>query len=700
MHLLEGKKRGLGAAYVRGITHAMDRLGAEVVIQMDADFSHDPADAGRLVARVAADADVAIGSRYVAGGSVDESWGFRRRQLSLWGNRLARWIAGLKGVRDCTAGFKAIRTSALRAARVEDITVLGYAFQVALLHRLLHSGARVVEEPIYFRDRERGVTKLGMDSMLEFFYHIWWLRLTSHRTFIRFSLTGLSGVFVNLGSFHLLTVLGVHRYLGLPDRDRAVDHLQLPDQQLLDLRRPRAGRRQADPRPEVQRGLAAVAGGELRHLPAAVAAAAAGGAAVAAGTGDHPRRAGQLLSQLLLDVPRGAARVGAAARPAGTAGRAVPETVMTRRPNTATGGAEQQPLPHIREGDAVDSHALPAAAPAATGPGHPRWWAEPASWPWLAPLVLCLLVLVSYLPAMLWGDLVWDDLTMIRNQAVREVSGLRQIWFAPGEIRGEGHYWPLVYSSFWLEHQLWGTAPAGYHVVNVLLHLANTLLLWRLLRSLAVPGAWLVAAVFAVHPVRVESVAWVIERKDVLSGLFYLAAATVWIRVGGAPRPGRSLAALALYAAGLLSKSVVVTLPVALLIWRWRKRGRVTAADLLRLAPFFLVGAAISAADLVFNRSRGVGGLGYSLVERALIAARAVWFYLGKNFWPMDLGIVYPALGGGSRRPAGMGGTGGRCRPRREAVVAPGQDRPRAAGRGVVLEARAQLPQDSPQGGQ
>ena len=129
---------------------------ADVVIQMDADFSHDPADAGRLVARVTADADVAIGSRYVPGGAVDESWGFRRRQLSLWGNRLARWIAGLKGVRDCTAGFKAIRTTALRAAKVEEITVLGYAFQVALLHRLLHSGARVVEEPIYFRDRERG----------------------------------------------------------------------------------------------------------------------------------------------------------------------------------------------------------------------------------------------------------------------------------------------------------------------------------------------------------------------------------------------------------------------------------------------------------------------------------------------------------------------------------------------------------------
>ena len=216
VHLLEGRKRGLGSAYVRGISHAMDTLGADVVVQMDADFSHDPEDAGRLLTRVATDADVAIGSRYVAGGAVDEAWGFRRRQLSLWGNRMARWIAGLKGVRDCTAGFKAIRASALRAARVEEISVLGYAFQVALLHRLLHSGARVVEEPIYFRDRERGVTKLGLDSMLEFMYHIWWLRLTSHRTFIKFCVTGLSGVFVNLGAFQLLTELGVHRYLASP----------------------------------------------------------------------------------------------------------------------------------------------------------------------------------------------------------------------------------------------------------------------------------------------------------------------------------------------------------------------------------------------------------------------------------------------------------------------------------------------------
>ena len=183
---------------------------------MDADFSHDPADAGRLLERVAAGADVAIGSRYVPGGLVDEGWGLRRRQLSLWGNRMARWIAGLRGVRDCTAGFKAIQATALRAAGVQDISVLGYAFQVALLHRLIHSGARVVEEPIYFRERERGVTKLGLDSMLEFFYHIWWLRLSSHRTFLKFCVTGLSGVAINLGSFHLLMELGLHRYLASP----------------------------------------------------------------------------------------------------------------------------------------------------------------------------------------------------------------------------------------------------------------------------------------------------------------------------------------------------------------------------------------------------------------------------------------------------------------------------------------------------
>ena len=103
---------------------------------------------------------------------------------------------------------------------------------------------------------------------------------------------------------------------------------------------------------------------------------------------------------------------------------------------------------------------------------------------------------------------------------VHDWSGLWSIWFSPADIANEGHYWPVVYTSFWLEHKLWGLAPLGYHAVNVLLHLVNVLLAWRLLQSLAAPGAWIIAAVFAVHPLHVESVAWVIERKDLLSAAF------------------------------------------------------------------------------------------------------------------------------------------------------------------------------------
>ena len=260
----------------------------------------------------------------------------------------------------------------------------------------------------------------------------------------------------------------------------------------------------------------------------------------------------------------------------------------------------------------------------------------------LAFVVLGLLVVVSYLPAMLWGGFVWDDTTCIKADPVRDVSGLWQIWFSPSAIDGETHYWPLVYTTFWLEHKLWGFAPAGYHVVNVLLHLANTLLLWHLLRRLAVPGAWVVAAVFAVHPLHVESVAWVIERKDVLSGLFYLAAALAWMRFVEKPRPRRYAWSLALYAAALLSKSIAITLPVALLIGHWWKQGRVTSTDLLRLVPFFVVGLVIVVGDLAFYQSVRPLSLGYSLTERTLIAARALWFYAGKLLWPTNLSIIYP----------------------------------------------------------
>ncbi len=283
-----------------------------------------------------------------------------------------------------------------------------------------------------------------------------------------------------------------------------------------------------------------------------------------------------------------------------------------------------------------------APAAAASAPAAARWYARRET---LAALALALLVAASYGPAFLAG-FVWDDEAFTEAGAVRELSGLGRIWSSPYAIENEGHYWPLVYTSFWLEHKLWGYAPAGYHVVNVLLHLANTLLLWRIARRLPLHGAWPLAALFAVHPLHVESVAWIIERKDLLSGLFYLTAFLAWLRFAEETRPGRGarhyLLALALFALGMLCKSIVVTLPAALLIWRWWKRGRVTGADLLRLAPFVAVGAAMAAADVSFYNVREPVSLDYSALERVLIASQALWFYVGKLFWPGGLAVIYP----------------------------------------------------------
>ena len=261
------------------------------------------------------------------------------------------------------------------------------------------------------------------------------------------------------------------------------------------------------------------------------------------------------------------------------------------------------------------------------------------------------MALASYLPAMLWGGFVWDDVNHIPGEpALRDLAGLQRIWFAPTEVR-EPHYRPLTYTTFWLEHKLWGFAPQGFHVVNVLLHAANAVLLWRILFTLAVPGAWFAAAVFAVHPLHVESVAWTIERKDVLSGLFYLACALVWLRFLAAAETGAAQSvrankwryglALALLAAGMLAKNMVVTLPAALLVLHWWRSGRVALRDVARLAPFFVVALALVAVDLLLVTTKTPASFDYSFVERLLIAARALWFYVGKLAWPADLAVIY-----------------------------------------------------------
>ena len=216
VNLIEGRKAGLGAAYIRGMRHALNVLGADVVFEMDADFSHKPEDVQRLLREIEAGADFVIGSRYVSGGSIPKEWGLLRRLNSRWGNMAARHIAGIAGIKDCTAGFRAIKASLLRRIDFDALRVQGYAFQVALLHAALEQGGRIGEVPVDFIDRRYGESKLGLSDILEFLWNVWWIRLQSSRTFIKFSIVGASGVIVNLGFFTIFLMMGINKFIASP----------------------------------------------------------------------------------------------------------------------------------------------------------------------------------------------------------------------------------------------------------------------------------------------------------------------------------------------------------------------------------------------------------------------------------------------------------------------------------------------------
>ena len=262
---------------------------------------------------------------------------------------------------------------------------------------------------------------------------------------------------------------------------------------------------------------------------------------------------------------------------------------------------------------------------------------------------LFLLALLAYAPA-LGAGFIWDDQALTENPLVRSLAGLWRIWTSPSLNGQEQHYWPLLYTTFWLEHALVGLQPFLYHLDNILLHGAACVLLWRVLRRLAVPGAWLAAAIFAVHPIHAESVAWVIERKDVLSGLLYFGSALAFLRfhelpASEPPRRRQKLYALslALFAAALLSKSIAVTLPLALVLALWFRAGRLARRDLLALAPLAALAAALTLADLLFYHGQsGLYNSGLPLPERILMAGRALWLYLAKLAWPHPLATFYP----------------------------------------------------------
>ena len=243
---------------------------------------------------------------------------------------------------------------------------------------------------------------------------------------------------------------------------------------------------------------------------------------------------------------------------------------------------------------------------------------------WIYAAMLVAAVFLTYQPA--WhGELVWDDDHHITRPYLQSWDGLGRIWF---EHRATLQYYPLVHSVFWIEHRLFGDATFGYHLVNIALHAANALLVVMVLRQLAIPGAWLAAAVFALHPLQVETVAWITELKNTLSTFFYLAAALAYLRFDRTRKPLWYATALGLFVAALLTKTVAGTLPGALLVVLWWLRGRLSwTRDVLPVAPFFLLGAGAGLMtawwELEVNKCVGPA-FAFTWIDRLLIATRGL----------------------------------------------------------------------------
>ena len=250
--------------------------------------------------------------------------------------------------------------------------------------------------------------------------------------------------------------------------------------------------------------------------------------------------------------------------------------------------------------------------------------------------------LAAYWPA-IQGGFVWDDNAHVTAAALRSFRGLWRIWFDLGATQ---QYYPLLHSAFWIEHRLWGDAVLGYHLVNIAQHALAACLVVMILRRLALPGAWLAGLVFALHPVCVESVAWISEQKSTLSAVFYLSSAFIYLGFDRTRLRSSYLWALALFLCALLSKTVTASLPAALLVVFWWKRGRIDLRrDVRPLLPWFALGitAGLFTAwvERVYINARGAE-FAISPLQRLLIAGRAVWFYAAKLFWPSNLIFTYP----------------------------------------------------------
>jgi tetratricopeptide (TPR) repeat protein len=259
---------------------------------------------------------------------------------------------------------------------------------------------------------------------------------------------------------------------------------------------------------------------------------------------------------------------------------------------------------------------------------------------WLIGLVgLAILVFLAYQPC-LHGAFLWDDDQHAASPLLSHAGALWRIW-VPGYT---AQYYPITYESFWLERHLWGPAPTGYHVVNMALHALNALLAAWCLRRLGFRGAWLAAAVFALHPVNSESVAWISERKNLLSAFFYLSAFAAFLDFEDHGSRASYAASIGLFLLALLSKTTAVSLPAALLVVRWGRGRDIDERFLKVLAPFFALAVVAATTTAGLERFR-VGAVGpefnLSLLQKLLLSTRALFFYLGNLLWPLRLAFSY-----------------------------------------------------------
>jgi tetratricopeptide (TPR) repeat protein len=257
-------------------------------------------------------------------------------------------------------------------------------------------------------------------------------------------------------------------------------------------------------------------------------------------------------------------------------------------------------------------------------------------------LLLAVLAAIAFYPVLDAGFL-WDDKYSIQeNPILRDWPGLVKIWLEPSEIRNEGHYWPVVYTSLWLDYQLWGGSSFGFHLQNLLHYLATIVLLRWLFFRMGIPGAFWVAALFALHPLHVESVAWTIERKDTLCGLFYAAGMLAWVRYDEKNSYDRYAWVLVFFLLAMLSKSLAVSFPIAVFLYQWWKHGRCSMRDIMALTPLVILTLVITMLDVQFSRRMEPIVFDLSAMERILIAGRALWFYAFKLIWPYPLMAIYP----------------------------------------------------------